>query len=94
MPRRDESHRYCAIEQRKFAAEVSRCLVAGLRFRVTEHRNHRRVEIEVRNQCCARALPDLDCITDMIGMPVRKQNKIDVVERGELLFAARENRIC
>jgi hypothetical protein len=30
----------------------------------------------------------------VIGMPVRKQNKIDTVERGKLLVAALENRIC
>ena len=76
------------------AADMSRCLVAGLRLWVTERRNHRCAQIEVRNKVRARALPDLHCIADVIGMPVRKQNKIDTIKRGQLLFAARENRIC
>ena len=73
---------------------MSSRVVAGLRFWVTEHRNHRRIKIEVRNQLCVRALPNLDCVTHVIGMPMRKQNKVDTVERGELLFATRENWIC
>ena len=80
MPRGDKPHRHFAVEQ--LAADMSSCVIAGLRLWVTKRRNHRRAQIEVRNQLCARAFPDLHCITNVIGMPVRKQNKIGMVKRG------------
>jgi hypothetical protein len=93
MPRWDEYHCHFAIEQREFAAEMPSCLIPSLRLWVTERRNHRRAQIEVRNQLRARAFPDLDCIADVIGVPVCKQNQIDMIEGGQLLLAARENRV-
>src|SRR5882724_1360666 len=66
------------------------CFIPGLFFRVTQHRPNRRVEVEVRNQTRSGAFSDLACITDVIAMPMGQENKINMIEAGELLLAACE----
>src|SRR4029077_20407353 len=59
----------------------------------TEMFHHRVRQIEGCHQLCPRLFPDVDCITDVIGMTVRNQDEIDMLERGDFGFRIFENRI-
>jgi hypothetical protein len=55
---------------------------------------HDRVgQIERCYQFCARLFSDVDRVTDVIGMTVRNQNEIDMLERGDFGLGIFENRI-
>src|SRR3954462_10399149 len=55
---------------------------------------HYRVgQIEGCYQFCARVFPDLDCVTNMIGMTMRNQDEIDMLKRRDLSLGISENRI-
>src|SRR4029077_13929635 len=59
----------------------------------TEMFHHRVRQIEGCHQLCPRLFPDVHRITDVIGMTVRNQDEIDMLERGDFGLGISENRI-
>ena len=91
--RANERDFYFAIQQRQFAAKMTNRVHLRLLRRITEMFHHRVGQIECCYQFCARLFPDVHRITDVIGMTVRNQDEIDMLERGDFVLRIFENRI-
>ena len=93
MMRANEGDFYFAIQQRQFAAKMTNRVHLRLLLRITEMFHHRVGQIECCYQFCPCLFPDVHRITDVIGMTMRNQDEIDMLERGDFVLRIFENRI-
>ena len=93
MMRANERDFYFAIQQRQFAAKMTNRVRLRLLRRITEMFHDRVGQIERCYQFCARLFSDVDRVADVIGMTVRNQDEIDMLERGDFVLRIFENRI-
>src|SRR5262245_34966737 len=84
---------YFPIQKRQFAAKMTDCVYLRLFRRIAEMFYHRVGQIESCHQFCARLFPDVHGIADVIGMTMRNQDEIDMLERSDFGLRIFENRI-
>jgi hypothetical protein len=89
----NERNFYFAIQQRQFTAKMTDRVSFRLVRRITQMFHHRVGQIERCYQFCGGLFPDLDSITYVIGMTVRNQDEIHMLEPGDFGFRIFENRI-
>ena len=93
MMRANERDFYFAIQQHQFAAKMTNGVHLRLLRGITEMFHHCVGQIEGRYQFCARLFSDVDRVTDVIGMTVRNQDEIDMLEPRDFVLRIFENRI-